>query len=162
MDLLTYENFGEQSVELANKLINVLNASRALSVSAPEIGINYRVFACRSYPGEPVYVAFNPRIVYKSDDQLASAIEECYSYPGLKVKITRPYKIRARFQDPSGVTTTKAFEGGVARLFQHEMCHMEGRIFWDDCNFLHRNRAIKQWKQISRRLDRQENAAQEQ
>lgn len=158
MDLLTYETFGEQSVELANKLIAELNKTKSVSISAPEIGINYKVFAIRSYPGEPVFVAFNPKIVYHSDE-VATVEETCYSYPNLKVKITRPYKIRARFQEPYGITTTKAFEGGLARLFQHEMCHMEGKVFWDDANFLHKNRAIKQWKQISRRLDNQTNAA---
>lgn len=158
MGPLTFETFGEQSVELANKLINELNRTKAPSVSAPEIGINYKVFAVRSYPGEPVFVAFNPKIVYYSDE-VATAEETCFSYPGLKVRITRPYAIRARFQEPYGITTTKAFDGAIARLFQHEMCHMEEKIFWNDANFFHRNRAIKQWKQISRRLDNKTNAA---
>lgn len=158
MDLLKFENFGEQSVQVANQLINALNNSKALSVSAPEIGLNYRVIAVRSYPGDPVFVAFNPRIVHYSDDY-AVGEEECFSYPGLKVKITRPFSIRVRFQDPAGVTTTKNFNGAISRLFQHEMCHMQGKIFWEDANFLHRNRAIKQWKQISRKLDKTTNAA---
>lgn len=152
MDLIKFTNFGQESVDISNQLIDTLNKYKIDSVSAPEIGINYTIFAVRSYPGEPVFVAFNPKLVYKSEDSLATAHEKCFSYPGLQVKITRPYSIRVRFQDPAGVVTTKAFDGAIARLFQHEFCHMENRVFWDDANFINRSKAIKDWKQIQRRL----------
>lgn len=151
MELERFTQFGEHSIRLAEMMIKTLADFKVKSVSAPEININEPIIAIKSYPGTPIYIAFNPKIVYYGDDS-AIAEEECFSYPGLKVKIKRPYTIRTRFQDPNGTVITKQFDGAVSRLFQHEMTHIEGRIFWNDANFINKNRAIKDWKRLSRKI----------
>jgi peptide deformylase len=67
--------------------------------------------------------------------------------------VNRPYSIRVRYQNIHSETKTANLEGGPARLFQHEMSHMMCIPFWDNANFLNRSKAIKDWKQIKRRLN---------
>lgn len=150
MVLKRIEVFNEYTKRIADKMIETLNNYNIKSLAAPEIEIFEPVIAIRSYPNEPIYVAFNPKIVNYSEET-ATVEEECFSYPGLKVRITRPYEIRVRFNDPYGTIITKTFNGAVSRLFQHEMTHLEGRIFWNDANFYNKNKAIKNWKILSRK-----------
>ena len=151
MELKKFDNFGEPAIRISEKMIETLNNYKIKSVSAPEIAIYEQVIAVRAYPNEPIYVAFNPRIV-NYGDATATIDEECFSYPGLKVRITRPYEIRVRFNDPYGNIVTKTFDGAISRLFQHEMTHMNNYIFWNDANFYNKNKAIKNWKILSRKV----------
>ncbi len=154
-NLRKFTNFGEESSELQKKLFEVLNNPAIPGISAPELGINYSVFYVKNVQGQPWIIAFNPRIVYSSD-KLVDVHETCYSYPGIKVRIRRPESIRARWETPSGETITRQLDGAVARLFQHEMTHMkdDARPFWFDANYLNKNKAIRDWKSLSRRLGR--------
>lgn len=135
--------------KLCNLLMKSIKDYNALGISANQLGINTQVFAIKY---NPYYICFNPRIVYESPE-LAMGTEGCLSYPGLAVKVARPYSIRARFQLPNGDTVTKNFEGGLARIFQHEMTHMRGHVFWKDANFLNKNKAVKDWKALERKIN---------
>lgn len=137
-------------VELSQLLIKSIKDYNAIGISANQLGINAQVFAIKY---DPYYICFNPRIVHESPE-LAMGTEGCLSYPGLAVKVIRPYSIRVRFQTPSGATTTKNFEGGISRIFQHEMTHMRGEIFWQGANYFHKNKAIKDWKALERKINR--------
>lgn len=137
--------------KIASILLETCTGLNGLGLSCPQIGINKKIFTIKTYSGYKVYI--NPRIVNESDD-LAKGTEVCLSFPGIAVKIVRPYSIRVRYQNLKGETKTENLEGGEARLFQHEMTHMTGRLFWEDSNFIGRSKAIKDWKQIKRRLNR--------
>jgi peptide deformylase len=150
-----FTNFGADSLAIQNRLFEVLQNNAIPGVSAPELGINYKAFYIKNVQGEKWILAFNPRIVYNSD-QLVDVHETCYSYPGIKVRIRRPQSIRARWQTVTGETITQQLDGAVARLFQHEMVHMQdnAKPFWFDANYLNKNKAIRDWKSLSRKLGR--------
>lgn len=135
--------------QIINELIRVCTNLSAVGLSAPQLGYSMQVFVIKNYTEYKAYI--NPRIVHESDE-LAQATEICLSFPGLAVKINRPYSIRVRYQTINGETKTENLEGGPARLFQHEMTHMSGKVFWGDANFFNRNKAIKDWKSIKRKL----------
>lgn len=135
--------------KVIGELVRVCNNLSAVGLSAPQLGYNLQVFVIKNFTEYKAYI--NPRIVHESDE-LAQATEICLSFPGLAVKINRPYSIRVRYQNINGETKTENLEGGPARLFQHEMTHMNGKVFWDDANFFNRNKAIKDWKSIKRKL----------
>jgi peptide deformylase len=135
---------------LAREMLKVLQKYNALGVSANQLGLPHRVFVMKSYPGDPFYAAFNPKVVNVSNE-VADYKEGCLTYPGLAVKIRRPVEIRVRFQSPYGEVITKDFKGIHARMFQHEMDHMDGRVYYEGANFLHRTKALKDWKNLKRR-----------
>lgn len=154
LDNFDFSNPPIDTRELAKILCSEMEKNGGIGLSANQLGLPYRCFVMKNYPGSPHYVCFNPTIVFKSDET-ATIKEGCLSFPGIVVKITRPYKIRARFRDVNGEVQTEAFEGGHARVFQHEMMHMDGKIFWEDASWFHRSKAIKDWNNAKRKVNKE-------
>lgn len=134
-----------ETTEIAQNLVDTMVAKGGIGLSANQIGLPHRAFVMWS---SPALVCFNPRIVDQSEEEV-TLDEACLSYPGLVAKITRPKAIRARFQTPNGETVTRRFEGMSARVFQHEMDHMEGRVFCETLSRLKLEALVKKAKKTS-------------
>ena len=126
--------------EFAYEFVKFMYDQNGLGLSANQVGIPYRVFAMRGHPQN--FVCFNPRIVYYSDKTKIME-ESCLSFPGLAIKIKRPRHVRVRFQSPTGETVTQQFIGMTARVFQHELDHLNGVLFYSRANRYHREQAFK-------------------
>ena len=129
--------------DLAKDLVKTLYDNNGIGLSANQVGIPYRVFAMRGVPEN--FVCFNPKLVQPSEMEIILE-EGCLTYPGLLVKIKRPQHIRVRFTTPNGETLTKQFTGMTARIFQHELDHLDGIIFYNKANRYHRDQALRKWK----------------
>ena len=128
--------------ELAVGLMQIMNDHNAVGLAANQVGVPFRVFVMRGYPEN--FVCFNPKIVdYSNDVELLE--EACLSFPGVNVKVKRPKSIRVRFQTPSGEMTTMSFDGLTARVFQHELDHLDGKLFFNRANKYHRDKALKDY-----------------
>jgi peptide deformylase len=129
--------------DLAVGLIQIMNNNNAVGLAANQVGIPLRVFVMRSSPQN--LVCFNPKIV-DSSKEVELLEEGCLSFPNVNVKIKRSKEIRVRFQTPSGETTTMNFSGLTARVFQHELDHLNGVLFYNRANKYYRDRALKRLK----------------
>jgi peptide deformylase len=127
-------------IDFSKELIKHMYEWNGIGLAAVQVGVPYRIFAMRGTPEN--FVCFNPKIVHSSDDVI-SLEEGCLTYPGLIVKIKRPQHIRVRFNTPNGDILTKQFTGMTARIFQHEMMHIEGKTFKDYCSKLILERSCK-------------------
>jgi peptide deformylase len=76
--------------------------------------------------------------------------EGCLSYPNLWVKIKRPKKIKVRYTNPDGKTETRVFDGMSARVFQHELDHLNGILHIKRANRIHLDQAKKLAKKLSK------------
>jgi peptide deformylase len=130
-------------IEFAKELVECMYENNGLGLAANQVGVPYRIFAMRGNPQN--FVCFNPRIVQSSAEE-ASLEESCLSFPGLVVKVKRPLSVRVRFQTPNGDTRTEAFVGISSRVFQHEMDHIEGKLYFNRASRYHREVAMKKWK----------------
>ena len=92
---------------------------------------------------------FNPRIVDISSEMVYLE-EGCLSYPNLWVKIKRPKKIKVRFTNPDGQTETRVFDGMSARVFQHELDHLDGILHVKRANKFHLDQAKKLAKKLNK------------
>lgn len=127
---------------LADALMTAMYERNGIGLAANQINIPTRVFVIRG--DEYNFVCYNPKIVSYSNK--TNILEEgCLSFPGLMVKIKRPEEIRVRFQTPSGATDTKTFTGLTARIFQHELDHLDGILFYNRANRFHREQALRKW-----------------
>jgi peptide deformylase len=117
--------------------------NNGIGIAANQVGVPYRVFAMRGQPQN--FVCFNPRVVQPSAEEIILE-EGCLSFPGLIVKVKRPRHVRVRFQTPNGDTRTETFIGMTARVFQHEMDHLEGKLYFSRSSRYHREIAMKKWK----------------
>ena len=142
-DVFNFSNPPMDPVELAQNLVKTMYDHNGIGLAANQVGIPYRVFAMRGAPEN--FVCFNPKVVQPSE--MTVTLEEgCLTYPGLLVKIKRPQHIRVRFTMPNGETVTKQFTGMTARIFQHEIDHLDGIIFYNKAHLYHREQALRKWK----------------
>jgi peptide deformylase len=131
---------------IALELMKIMNENNGIGLAANQIGKMHRVFVMRGDPEN--LVCFNPRIVHMEEEQILLE-EGCLSYPNLLVKIKRPKKIRVRFQTPTGNVVTKVFDGLTARVFQHEIDHLNGILFYNKANRIHREQAFKKMEKLN-------------
>jgi peptide deformylase len=130
-------------IEFSQELVKFMYENNGIGIAANQVGVPYRVFAMRGNPQN--FVCFNPRIVLPSAEQIILE-EGCLSFPGLVVKVKRPRHIRVRFDTPNGDTRTETFIGMSARVFQHELDHLNGLLYFNKANRYHKEVALKKWK----------------
>lgn len=129
--------------QIAHDLVDTMNEHNGLGLAANQVGLPYRIFVMR---GDPLaYACFNPKIVMFGKEEIILE-ESCLSFPGLIVKIKRPRHLRMRFQGPDGEVRTHEFTGMTARIVQHEMDHLNGKLFYNNASRYHRDQAMRKWK----------------
>lgn len=156
LETFDFSKFTSEDVQkICNDLIETMIHFEGLGLSANQIGLPHRVFVMWS---NPTIICFNPKIVSYEDDQLYFS-EGCLSYPNLYVKIKRPSAIRVRYQKPNGEFVTERLMGMSARVFQHEMDHLDGIIYTTRSNKLHLEKALKTKKMHDRIVKRRNHAS---
>lgn len=145
-----FKNPSADPIKLVKLLVKEMNKRGGIGLSANQLGLKERVFVMKT---EPLTCCFNPRIVEVSEEEVLLD-EGCLSYPGLFVKIKRPKMIVARYADINGEMVTKTFDGITARCFQHELDHLEGKIFFEHANPIHLRRAREKRKMTLRKIQK--------
>lgn len=141
-----FSNPGTDPVQLSRDLAETMIIQNGLGLAANQIGERHRAFAMKA---EQIIVCFNPKIVDASEETVLLE-EGCLSYPGLLVKIKRPKKIRVRYTMPNGEVETRVFDGLTARVFQHELDHLDGICHINRANAIHKKQALAKWKKLQR------------
>lgn len=112
---------------IALSLAETLNSMQGgLGLSANQVGLKDRV--CAVNMGDKIWVMFNPEIISKVEAP-AEYAEGCLSYPGLYLKLNRPKHIKVRFQAIGGQVVEQEFDGLTAVCVQHEIDHLDGKVF---------------------------------
>lgn len=102
----------------------MLDTPRALGLAAVQIGVPLRFFGMRLRMG--IHVFANP-IVLKEAAIWHTAEEECMSFPGLKVKVSRAASVRLQWTEPKSREHHEGWlNGREARCAQHEIDHLNG------------------------------------
>lgn len=125
--------------ELSESLEEAMNRLGGLGLSAVQVGIPTRVFCMATRPDVTM---FNPSIVDVGDERV-ELDEGCLSYPGLVMSVSRPKVIKIRFTLKDGDVRTMKLSGMTARIFQHEMDHLDGKRFFDGQSRLKTEMAIR-------------------
>jgi peptide deformylase len=98
---------------------------------------------------ENIIGCFNPKIVDTSEEFVLLE-ESCLTYPNLYVKVKRPRVIKVRYTLPDGQTVTEQYQDITARVFQHELDHLDGICHLQRANRYHLEQA-KKAKKLSER-----------
>lgn len=128
-------NFDENLRKLVRKMEEVLKKQHnpeGVGLSANQAGVNLRVAIVRLNPGEegsvPKFLAVvNPEIVKRSGSTLVE-YEGCLSIPNRYGQVARDERVTVKFQDLSGKELTITATGLIARIFQHEIDHLDGQL----------------------------------
>jgi peptide deformylase len=117
----------ESPKELIEDMWKVL-ARGGVGLAAPQVGEDLNLFLM-SYSFKKK-VIINPRIL-KYGDKKTSYREGCLSIPGRTVKVWRPDSIEVEYRDENFELKTATVSGFMARIFQHEFDHLQGKLIID-------------------------------
>lgn len=121
--------------EIVDEMLEAMEREEGVGLAAPQVGLDLRLLVALAMrePGdeeaEPV-VLVNPEIVDRSKDSWVYE-EGCLSIPGIRGDVTRPLTIKVRYLDLEGQERALEAEGMFARILQHEIDHLEGKLFID-------------------------------
>lgn len=130
---------GDRAVQqLADDLLATLQAANGVGIASPQVGESLRLLVVASrpnlrYPDAPQMapeVLINPRLVAHGD-ALEHGWEGCLSVPGLRVRVPRYQEIEVEYRDRRDRLQRRSWHGFVARIFQHELDHLDGRVLLD-------------------------------
>lgn len=111
--------------ELVEKMTKLMFESKGIGLAAPQCGIQKRLFIMW-YPDQ-VIPCFNPEIISGSDT--VPGTEGCLSFPKLWLNVKRFKTVKVRYQDIDGNVVETEFSDLSARVFQHELDHLDGICF---------------------------------
>jgi peptide deformylase len=124
-----FSNPSEDPKQLEKEMLETMYAHEGIGLSANQVGKRIRMFVMGN-PQEPEkgFALFNP-IVVAHTDNIEELNEGCLSFPGIYVKIKRPAKIRARWQNSIGEWEESEFSNYDCKCFLHELDHLEGIVY---------------------------------
>ena len=135
--------------EFVKELIEAMWSNSGLGISANQLGYNYRVFAMRGETKKDSIVCFNPEIKDFSPE-MNTMEEGCLSLPDVFAKVVRPAYVAISYFDQNGKVEGQLASGMTARVFQHELDHLDGILFVDRLSKLSRERAFEKARKIKK------------
>jgi peptide deformylase len=129
-------DFGPDLQVLIDDMVDTLRDAPGVGLAAPQVGVSERVVVIE-YGDEDdedvpakLYVLVNPEIVSASEET-EMGVEACLSVPGLAGEVSRHEKLIVKAQNRRGQQVKYKPSGWLARIFQHEIDHLDGVIFTD-------------------------------
>jgi peptide deformylase len=122
--------------KLVDDMAEAMYGDDGVGLAAPQIGISKRVIVVDG--GKGFMALFNPEIV-RADSETDTMEEGCLSLPGIRIQVTRPVCIVLRALTMAGESVEWEVEGLMARIFQHEIDHLNGVLIIDRASSVHRS-----------------------
>lgn len=114
--------------KLADDMLETMRAAPGVGLAAPQVGLSERLIVVEY--DEQQFALANPEILWASDETEVGE-EGCLSLPSLYGDVERSSAARVRGLDMANKRVTIEAEGWLARIFQHEVDHLDGILFPD-------------------------------
>jgi peptide deformylase len=138
--------YGEDLQRLIDDMVETMRQEPGIGLAAPQVSVSQRVIVVEygdenddiDEPAPPkLYVVINPEITNFSEEKEIST-EGCLSVPGLLGDVERSLEVTVKGKSRRGQLVKIKAKGWLARIFQHEVNHLDGVLFID--------KAIKVWE----------------
>ena len=139
--------FDKNLQTLIDDMVETMRDAPGVGLAAPQIGLSERLIVIEYYEKpedeekeealKKVWAVLNPEII-KASDEMVMGVEGCLSIPGLVGEVERHASIQVKGLNRHGKPMKIKAEGWLARIFQHEIDHLNGVLFTD--------RATRVWK----------------
>ncbi|MFZ1470422.1 MAG: peptide deformylase [Paracoccaceae bacterium] len=136
---------------LAGDMLETMYAAPGIGLAAPQVGVIQRVLVMdciKDGVPEPM-VLLNPQTIWESED-VSTYEEGCLSIPDQYADVRRPATVTVRWLDLDGATQERTFDGLWATCVQHEMDHLEGKLFIDYLRPLKRQMITRKMEKLKR------------
>ena len=141
-------------VSTLDEMLECMYQNNGIGLAAPQVGILKRlvVIDCSNSKGEKKPLKLiNPEIIKLSED-ISEFEEGCLSLPAQYAKVTRPSEIILKYKTVEGLFCEKKFIGLEATCIQHEIDHLDGKLFVDHISKLKKNIIIKKLKKLKKNI----------
>ncbi|WP_298004266.1 peptide deformylase [Anaerolinea sp.] len=123
---------------LIDDMIETMRAAPGVGLAAPQVGISQRLIVVEYGEGEEedenvprkLYVVINPEIV-EASPEMVTGVEGCLSIPRMVGEVERHERIVVKGLNRYGKPVKYKLSGWVARIFQHEIDHLDGVLYTD-------------------------------
>ena len=147
------KNISKKEIEISNTMVEILKNVNGVGLAANQIGILKQIIAVKikknKGDSEKIYVLFNPKIKLFSKEKVKME-EGCLSIPEQFAEIERPASIEIEYTNEKNEIISKKKEGYEARILQHEIDHLSGKLFFDYLSSLKRNKIIKRIQKLKK------------
>ncbi|HLM26946.1 MAG TPA: peptide deformylase [Thermoleophilaceae bacterium] len=131
------------------RMAGIMNDALGVGLAAPQLGISQRVLVYRVGPDAPLVTLVNPELEWRGEEE--ETLEEgCLSIPGVGVDVDRAVHVRVRARDEEGQERLVEASGLEARVIQHEMDHLDGKLILDRTSRDQRREAMKALREAQR------------
>jgi peptide deformylase len=130
--------------EIIPRMFASMYRAPGIGLAAPQVGLGLRlaVVDLQANDRRDPIVMVNPEIIVRSPE-LATREEGCLSLPHQFADVTRPARVRVRFEDAAGIKQELEADGLLATCLQHEIDHLDGILFVDHISALKRNMLMR-------------------
>jgi peptide deformylase len=127
------EDFDGRLVTLAADMVDTMREANGVGLAANQVGVLKRLFTWEVHPedADPLGGAVVNPVLLDSSEELQHGDEGCLSFPGLFYPVDRPLRVEVAHQDLAGEHHTVQLEGFLARIWLHEMDHLNGILLVD-------------------------------
>jgi len=142
---------------LAADMLATMYDAPGVGLAAPQVGVLSRLYVmdCEKDPEAPrnPVVMVNPEVTWTSE-ALNTYEEGCLSIPDQYADVTRPAQVRVRWLGLDGKTHEREFEGLWATCAQHEIDHLDGKLFIDYLSPIKRQMITRKMVKLKRERNR--------
>jgi peptide deformylase len=130
---LPFEHVDDTARALARHMLETMHDAGGVGLAAPQVGILLRLIVVDlsgKDEGQRPLVLINPEIASLSDERSIFR-EGCLSIPKFLAEVERPSSVSVHYLDGDGRSQSIHAEGSLATVLQHEIDHLDGRLFID-------------------------------
>jgi peptide deformylase len=133
----------EEVRDLADKMTETMFREEGIGLAAPQVGVSKKLIVVNLE--DDFHIMINPEIVEKGADE-ESMEEGCLSVPGPEAPVTRANEVLVRGTNLDGDEVELEREGLPARVFQHEVDHVNGVLFVDRLSDAERSLTLREYR----------------
>ena len=138
---------------IIDRMFATMYEAPGIGLAAPQVGILERIFvmdAVREGDPDP-FVMINPEVTWESEEQNVYD-EGCLSIPDIYEEVTRPKAVKMRYRDQNFALQEVEFDGLYATCAQHELDHLNGKLFIDYLSPLKRQMITRKMTKLKKEI----------
>ncbi len=143
-------------VKLARDMLDTMYDAPGIGLAAPQVGVTKRliVMDCQKTPtpARPL-ILFNPEVLWQSEE-FSTYEEGCLSIPEHYAEVQRAEAVTVRWLDEAGSAQQETFSGLWATCVQHEIDHLNGKLFIDHLGLIKRQMITRKMEKLKREMAR--------
>jgi len=148
------EIIDDSIISTLDQMLKCMYQNNGIGLAAPQVGILKRLVVIDCSDNKDIkkpLKLINPEVIKVSKD-ISEFEEGCLSLPSQYAKVIRPSEITLKYKNTEGFNCESEFVGLEATCIQHEIDHLDGKLFVDHISKLKKNIIIKKLKKLKKKI----------